>query len=268
MVPNAGQLAAEADRHRRLQARVAIPGIRRSSSTPNADEPCCVEIAMVLVDQLVAQAEPAIAADGIETRQQEVAGGDQFQLATLDFPLLPADFHAARERFAVDAGPIERHAGRRRLVARANQPAVRHRQTHDVPQPVFVAEHFGERLLHLRAEQEVLRAGLGFAVGAAAARTGAVQGGRLLPRFQRAVAAHLAGFQVAVGEVQFPVGVFQVAHQVPHAAFEIGQRLIGANAGDHHAVDRVAERRPRTGRRSADRRCGCIARRCLATTDG
>ena len=195
---------------------------------------------MVLVDQLVAQAEPAVAADGIETRQQEVACGDQFQLATFDFPLLATDFHAARERFAMDAGPIERHAGGRRFVRRANQLTVGHRQTHDVPQTIFVFEHIGERLLHLRAEQEVLRPGLGLAVGTAALRTCAVESSGLLPCFQRAVAAHLAGFQVAIGEVEFPIGVFEVVHQVAHAAFEVVQRLIGANTRDHHAVDRVA----------------------------
>ena len=57
-------------------------------STPNAEEPCSLNVAVILVDQLVAQAEPAIAADGVEPRQQQVAGGDQLQLAPLDFPLL------------------------------------------------------------------------------------------------------------------------------------------------------------------------------------
>ena len=169
VVANAGQLAAEADRHASLQAELPFLELAAGQHAEGGRAGLIEVVLPFWLIKLVAQAEPAIAADGIETRQQEVAGGDQFQLATLDFPLLLADFHAARQRFAVDAGPIECHAGGRRLVGRANQPAVGHRQTHDVPQAIFGAEHIGERLFDLGAEQEVLRAGLGFAVGAAAA---------------------------------------------------------------------------------------------------
>ena len=56
------------------------------------------------------------------------------------------------------------------------------------------------------------------------------------PGFQRAVAARLPRFEIAVGEVQLPVGLLRVADEIPHARLEIGQRDVGIDAGQEHAA--------------------------------
>ena len=61
----------------------------------------------------------------------------------------------------------------------------------------------------------------------------------VLPGFQRAVTPQLACLQIAVGKIQIPVRIFHVAHKVPYAAFEVGQRKVRTNSCNHHAVDRI-----------------------------
>src|SRR5436190_11274615 len=103
---NAGKFAAETDRNVHLQAELPFlefAAVEHSEGGRARN----IEVTMVLVDQFVAQAEPAVTADCVESRQQEVACRNQLEFAPFDFPLLATDFHAARERFAMDAGPIE-----------------------------------------------------------------------------------------------------------------------------------------------------------------
>ena len=125
-----------------------------------------------------------------------------------------------------------------------NEPAIGRRKAHHVAQAIFDAEQVGEGRFHLSSEQEVLRPSLGFLVGFTTLRADAFEGFHFPPGFQSAVATNLAGIEVAVSEVQFPVGVFDVAHQVADAFFEVGQRDVVANAGDDHAVDLIGNPPP------------------------
>src|SRR6187401_894189 len=106
MMPHAGELAAEADRNRGLQAQLPVLEFAARHHTERRGA-LLREVAVILVDELVAQPEPAIAANRINTRQQEVAGGNQFKFTSLDLPLFAADFHPSGQRFTMNATPIE-----------------------------------------------------------------------------------------------------------------------------------------------------------------
>ena len=99
-----------------------------------------------------------------------------------------------------------------------------------------VEQSAGERVLHVFLKAIELLAGLGFLLRLAAAAAGDVQGVDPPPGFQRRVAGGDLGVEIAVGEVQIPVGVFDVAQQVADGDFEVGQLDVGVHPGDQHAV--------------------------------
>ncbi len=172
----------------------------------------------------------------IQPRQQQVLRGDQFHFALLDAPLLLTQFDRAAHRFGVNFAPIEQHVGIGRLVGGANQPAIGGGQAHHITQAVFGSVNIRQPGFQRRSEQEVLFARLSFAIGFATFGSDDELGVHFFPSLQGGIAAAFVCFQVAVGEIKFPIGVFHVGHEVPHAGFEIGQANIGANAGNHHAV--------------------------------
>ncbi len=147
-----------------------------------------------------------------------------------------AQFDRAAQAFGVHFAPIEADAGIGGFVDGANQAAIGGGQAHHVAEPVFGAVQVGQGRFQRAAEEEVLFAGLGFLVGFTAAGFADEQGMHFAPGLQGGIAADFGGADVAVGEVQFPVGVFDVGDEVAHAGFEIGQADIGADAGDDHAV--------------------------------
>src|SRR5262249_14502402 len=126
------------------------------------------KLCAVLSDQLVAEALPTVETCGVQTWQEQVASGDQFQLALLDEPFLLADFDAASESFAMNAGPVEGNPSRGGLVRGPDQAAIGHGNSHQVAQAIFSTIELSEGRFDLRAEQEVLRSRFGFAIGATA----------------------------------------------------------------------------------------------------
>ncbi len=205
------------------------------------------------IDQVAAEAAPAIPADGVELGQKEVPRRDQLQLAALDDPLLAAQLASSPNGLEQHFVPVERHAGHGRLGGGTNELSVADRQTGDEPQAPLVglhaahaAEGVGARLLddgtpegglHLLFEAVVLFAGLRFLFGLTAAAPCFVQGMNAAPGFERSVACRNFGVEVAVGEVQLPVGVLHVADEITHAGLELGDVYVGVDAGNEHAVD-------------------------------
>ena len=85
-------------------------------------------------------------------------------------------------------------------------------------------------------ELEILLARRGFFLGLAAAATGHKAGMRVPPAFQGFVASRDLGIQIAIGEVEIPICIFDVAHQIADADLEFDEPDIGVDPGDHHAV--------------------------------
>ena len=174
--------------------------------------------------------------DGVQSRQEVVLGGDQFQFALLDPPPLAAKLDAAAEGLGVDLRPVERHLGGGRLVGRPDQPPVGRRQAHDVAETGLGFVEALQGRLDGAAEEEVLFAGLGLLVGLAAGGADDIEGVNLPPGLQGAVAPDHGRVEIAVGEIEFPVGLLHVVDQVPHLGLEIGQGDVGVDPREQHAV--------------------------------
>ena len=235
---NSGQLAAESDAHaaaeedRELLELAAEQVVVRGTSCTREIDPVAVSI-----DQVISQAHPAVESAHVELRQQEIAGPNQFQLALLDFPPLGDELGAAGDGFGDGVGPIEVDAGHGRLVAGADQAAVARADAHQEPQLVFVVVQVAEGLGNLRLEVEVLFAGLGlFLTG-----SGTLVEPLILhpPQHQRAVAAQLGGFQVAIGQIEIPVTDLDVVQLVLHLGIQAHNFNVLPDPPqyDRHAVD-------------------------------
>ena len=245
VVPHRGEFATEAERHQELSARLPFLKLSTEERRIGVGAPQRIVVVrlvrvVVLVDEVLSHAEKPPATHEVEPGQDHVLSRREFQLLLLDHPLLLAEFRRPRQSLDQGLLPIERDAGGGRLVRRPDQSAVAGRDTHHVPKPVFAAVDVGERLLHLAAEEEILLAGLGLLVGLTAAGLLDIEGMDLPPGFERAVAACLTGFEVAVGEVELPVRLLGVADEISDARLELSQRDVGVDAGEQHA----AEERP------------------------
>jgi len=131
--------------------------------------------------------------------------------------------------------PVEGNPRGGRLVRRTDEPAVARRDAHHVAEPAFAAVDVGECLLDLGAEEEILFPSLGLLVALAPPGPLDHQGMDLPPGLEGTVAARLAGLEVPVGEIQFPVRLLGVAHQVANAGLEVGQGDVGVDPGEEHA---------------------------------
>ena len=131
----------------------------------------------------------------------------------LTLPSLAAEIDVSGHGFALRLAPVEGDLGGHGLLGRPDQPPVGRRQAHHVTQLRLRGVHVAQPQFDLGAELEVLHAGLGFLFRLAAAGAEQVQGVDLPPRLQRAVAAHLHRVQLAIGQVQVPVSLLDVADQ-------------------------------------------------------
>ena len=245
VVPDRGEFAAEAERHQELSARLPFLKLSAEQRGVGIGAPQRIGIVrlvrvVVLVDEFLPHAEETPAAHEVEPGQDHVLGRRQLQLLLLDHPLLLAKL--GRPRQGLDQGllPIERDAGGGRLVRRPDQSAVAGRDTHHVTKPVFAAVDVGERLFDLAAEEEILLAGLGLLVGLTAARLLDIEGVDLPPGFERAVAAGLAGLEIAIREVELPVRLLGVADEIADARLEFRERNVGVDAGEQDAAEERA----------------------------
>src|SRR5690606_24697487 len=125
----------------------------------------------------------------------------------------------------------------RRLVDRANQTTIRGSEAHDVTQASLGAEQLGERLLHLAAELKELSLGLSLGIGTT--QSIKVQLVDASPSAPRTFQTLLASSKMAVSEVQFPIGLFHISHQVANTTLEVGERQVGPQPSDHHAIEAV-----------------------------
>ena len=211
--------------------------------------------------EILAEAAPSIATDHIELRLQEVLVGFQFRLALLDLPLLAAQFGPSRETFGETGFPVEDQLGLERLFGRANQATITDRQSGQQSQPTLddvdaaratkgaaraavvgagsVDQFAVQGVLGLFFEAEVLLAGLGLFFGFTAATAPLVQGMNPPPGIEGGIAGRDLGVEIAIGEVEIPVGVLDIAGEVANAQLEVGQSHIRVDAGNHHAVDRA-----------------------------
>ena len=209
-------------------------------SSSKAVEPAAGEVDAVAVgiDQVVADAEPAIERADVELRQQLVAGQDQLHLALLDPPPLLDQLGPAGDRLGQDFAPVELDAGQRRIVLRADQAAVGRGQAH-----AGAAARFRRRTGSRRAVSTCARKLKYCSRAWASAWTGSTPFGELVvddsPGDQGAVAADLGRFQVAIGQVQVPVADLDVVEHVLQLGLQAHQLDVGADAGqdDRHAVD-------------------------------
>ena len=241
-VADAGHLLAESEGDRQFQSElpflVSAAG-HRSVSVGH------VAIRVDLpgsLDEDIAQAEPAVAAHRVQSRQEIVLCGDQFKFALLDDPFLAAELDASRQPFGQNFVPIEPRHRPGGFVRGAEQPPVGRRKAERVAEHVFVLEQVGLRLLDDRLEEEILVSCLGFALDRAAFGLDVAFDLDRLPRPEGAVAAGHGRVESSVGEVEVPVGPFHVVHEVADPPFEIRQADVGPQPGDHHAVVEAGNR--------------------------
>ena len=209
-------------------------------------------------EQVVAEAAPPLAGDRVEPRQQVIAAGDLFEFKPARDPALAAEFRAADERLAGDLLPIELDRCRDWFVGRTNQAAVAGREADQHTESAFsdldaaaaaegaaaaavvdaraAEESAGQGVLDVFLKAIELLAGLGFFLRLAAAAARDVQGVDAPPRFERRVAGGDLGVEIAVGEVEIPVGVFDVAQQIADGDFEVGELDVGVQPSHQHAV--------------------------------
>ena len=233
LVADGRKLTPEADRHQELglglpllelsahECRVGIRVLECDGVGIHSGG--CVRGIRATAEQILTDAEEPPPAAHVEPRQEQVLGRGQLQFLLLDDPLLAAELRRPRQRLHKRLLPVEGDAGRRRLVGRPDEPPVARREAHHVAKAIFAAIHIGEGLLHFAAEKEILLAGLGLFVGLAAPRLFHVERVNFPPRFERAIAAHLAGLEIPVGEIQLPIRLLGVADEVSHAGLEVGE---------------------------------------------
>ena len=250
--------AAEAQRHRELDPCLVLAVVERSQFIE------CRAVAGVgsAAGQVVTQPADPGRADDIQPRSEEVLRGDQLQFAALDDEPLGADFRTSLHRFRHDRIPVKFDRRDLRIVHRTQRLAIVHRQSDQQPQPplrhlhaVHAAEHAagravvilrpladlaGDGVLQLRLEAEELLAGERFRSGRFAAffLLNLVRfPGLAAPRERQPL-----GVQVAVGEVQVPVSVDDVADVVTETPFKIDRGDIAVHLGDQDAVRDAGDR--------------------------
>src|SRR5690606_29538471 len=90
-------LPAEAQGHGKLQAKFPFLVVARRQVLEGT-RPFSEQRSAVVADQVVTRTEPAVASHRVETGEEVVASGDEFEFATLDHPLLATDLHPPGER--------------------------------------------------------------------------------------------------------------------------------------------------------------------------
>ena len=197
-----------------------------------------------------------------------ILAGNPFEFSAAGFESLAAKFDPTDDRFVGNLVPGELDGGGDRFVGGSDQSAVAGREAHQHAEAAFgyldatsgaegaaaatvagagaVDHEAAEGVLNFFFEAEVLFASLGFFFGLAAASASGIEGVDATPGIEGGITGGNLGVEIAVGEVEIPVGVFDVADEIADGGLEIGKLDVGVHAGDEHAaVD--AGRESRTG---------------------
>ena len=126
LVADGRELTPEADRHQELGLGLPLlelpthergVGIRvLECDGVGIHSRGCVRGIRATAEQILADAEEPPPAAHVEPRQKQVLGRREFELLLLDDPLLAAELRRPRQRLHERLLPVERDAGRRRLV--------------------------------------------------------------------------------------------------------------------------------------------------------